>query len=181
MTKGKKNYKKLVKLAFMDKVKNTVILMKFLHAKGGINLVQEYFAEALPGYVLEYDRMGDAQRWVLRQLAKKTPHAFMKQVTEQAQKDTEFMTPRENFEILEDTKEQLAVSVKCEFLKQVLKEAKKYECDFDVREYYCKNACIPLLSKGYADIYMDLDIKLQDAGCIQTIRVDHEKLKGEDG
>ena len=178
MPKGK-NYKKLVKLAFIDKIKNTVFMMKFLDAKGGLNLVREYFADALPGYILKYDGLGDAQKWILRQLARNSPHAFMRQIGEKARKDGEYMAPRENFDIIEDTKEQISVSIKCDFIKNILKQSKRFECNFDARDYYCNNACIPLLLKVYDDLYLQMDIQLNENGCVQTMRVNQSKLRGE--
>lgn len=175
-----KNYKKMVKAAFEDKVNNTIMMMKFLHSKGGLELVREYFGEAIPSYLLEFAGLGDAQKWVLRQLAKTSPHAFMKQVGEKSRKEGQYMTPLENYEVLEDTKEQIRARIKCRLIKNLVKQGNKFQCDFDVRDYYCNNACIPLLSKAYSDICLNIKVDLNEDGCVQTVQVDKQALKGEE-
>ncbi len=57
------------------------------------------------------------------------------------------------------------------------KTAKKFGCAFDIREYYCQNACIPLLSKILSDIYLRLNIDLTKDGCIQIIEIDKSSFK----
>ncbi len=136
-----KNFKKIAKLAFEDKIKNIIFMMKFLDSKGGLEEVEEYFAQAIPSYVMEFEGIGDAKKWLLRQLAKSDPHGYMTKITDKVKKE--------------------------------------FQCDFDVRNYYCTNACIPILSKVYADIYLNIDVELNENGCTQTISVDELGLKGE--
>ncbi|MHA1143888.1 MAG: hypothetical protein ACTSRW_04055 [Candidatus Helarchaeota archaeon] len=178
MTKDK-NFKKIAKLAFEDKIKNIIFMMKFLDSKGGLEEVEEYFAQAIPSYVMEFEGIGDAKKWLLRQLAKSDPHGYMTKITDKVKKDSQFIIPLENYVMLEDVKDRISFQISCKFMKSMVKQGRKFQCDFDVRNYYCTNACIPILSKVYADIYLNIDVELNENGCTQTISVDELGLKGE--
>ena len=172
-----KNYKKMVKNAVDDKINNVVFLMKFLDSKGGSDLVKEYFSDALPTYIRDYEGSGDAKKWVLRQLLRSGHLNYMKKVLNEVQKGLEFLFPLENNKLLEESEEKCVTQIKCKYIKKLMKQAKKYECDFDIRDYYCNHACIPLISGGYSDIYLKIQVKLTDLGCIQTVKVDESTLK----
>ena len=178
MTKNK-NYKKMAKDCFRDKVDNTTLLMKFLHAKGGLDLVKEYYTDALPDYIHEYEGFGDAKMWVLRQVAKSGPRIYMKKVIDQGREDSEYMFPTENYEVIEISDKQIKSKLKCKYMKALVKKGKKYKCDFDIRDYYCNHACMPLLKKMHSHIYLDFQIELIDSGCIQTIQMDESVKKKE--
>ena len=171
-----KNYKKLTKDALLDKAANTVMLMKFLNSKGGVNLVQEYFSDSIPNYILEFAGLGDAAKWILRQLARKSPNGFMNKVLNKSRDDGEYLAPLDSFETIENNKNHIITKINCLYLKKLRKKGKQYKCNFDMKEYYCKYACIPLLKKVHKDIYLNIDIELLKNGCIQTISVDSTSL-----
>jgi len=170
--KKDKNYKKMSKDCFNDKVANTTLLMKYLDSKGGLDLVKEYYTDALPEYIKKYKGFGDAKKWVIRQIAKTGPHKYMKTVIDQAKKEGEYMSSIDDHEHIEESAEKIKTKIKCKYMKSLVKKAKKMECDFDIRDYYCNHACIPLLTLMHSDIYLNIEIELIDSGCIQTIRVD---------
>lgn len=173
-----KNYKKIVKGAFEDKANNIVFIMKFLDSKGGLNLVKEYFAEAVPNYILEYIGFGGAKKWVMRQWLKASPHGYLQKIGEEVKKDGDFL--KQNFELIEETKTRIVSKIDCKYMRKLVKTGKKFECDFDIREYYCKNACIPLLSKVLSDIYLRLNVELIPDGCIQTVEIDKSSFKKDE-
>ncbi len=171
-----KNYKRLAKNAAEDKVNNTIFIMKFLNSKGGLDLIREYFVEAIPSYVLDFAGPGGAKKWVMRQWARKGALGYMKKIMETFKEDAEFINPSENYEIVEESEEQIVTQLKCKYRKRLIKTGKKCQCDFDVQDYYCNHACIPLLTKLYADAYMKISVALTKEGCIQTVQVDHDSL-----
>ena len=173
-----KDYKKLVKQAYDDKVNNIIYLLKFLNSKGGSELIKEYFGEAIPNYVKKYDAPGDAKRWIYRQWLKRDPVGNMKKVVDVIREGSEFYIPPKNFNTLEDEGNQLVSEIKCKYLKNLIKRAKKFGCEFDMRENYCKNACIPILTVLYSELYLDLSVELTKNGCKQTVVIS-ESLLGD--
>ncbi|MHA1301431.1 MAG: hypothetical protein ACTSO9_18570 [Candidatus Helarchaeota archaeon] len=167
-----KNYRKLAKKAYDDKVSNIIFVMKFLDSKGGLELVREYFAEAIPDYVLQYAGTGSAGKMILKQLLKRNPVANIKKIIEKVIDDSEFLIPKDNYEPLEIKEEEVISKIKCKYIRDLIKKGKKFKCDFDLREYYCNNACIPLLSKIYKDIFLNFDVEITKSGCIQRISID---------
>lgn len=179
MTK-KKNYKKFHKNAFEDKINNVVLTMKFLNSKGGVELVEDFFGKFLPDQALEYEGTGDAKKWVLRQVLRAGHLGYMRRVLSEGQKAAEFIFPLDNYELLEESEEKSVTKVNCDYVKKLRKQGKKFECEFDIKDYYCNHACIPLLLRSYKDIYLDLDVELIDTGCIQTIKVDESTFKKDE-
>lgn len=173
-----KNYKKIAKYAFQDKVNNVVLLMKFLDSIGGQEMVRNYFAEALPKYILEFEGFGGTKKWVVRQWLKASPQGFIHKVLDQIKADGEFL--QEKFELLEDTKDRIVVKINCKYMRSLAKKSKKYECDFFSRDYYCQNACIPLLTQVTSDIYLGLTVELTKDGCIQTIAFDKSAFEKDE-
>ena len=167
-----KNYKKIAKGAAEDKVNNIVFIMKFLNSKGGLDLVREYFAESVPDYIIEYASPGGATKWVMRQWLKRGSHSYLKKIVSTMMEDGQLINPPENYEIIEDKNEQTVLKLKCNYRKRLVKTGKKLKCNFDIQEYYCNHACIPILSRIYADIYCKVKVDLTDEGCIQTIQID---------
>ncbi|NVM56041.1 MAG: hypothetical protein HWN66_20250 [Candidatus Helarchaeota archaeon] len=173
-----KNYKKMVKGAFEDKANNIVFIMKFLDSKGGLNLVKEYFAEAVPNYILEFIGFGGAKKWIMRQWLKASPHGYLQKIGEEVKSDADFL--KQNFELIEDAKTRIVSKIDCKYMRKLVKTGKKFGCEFDVREYYCQNACIPLLSKVLSDIYLRLNVELTQDGCIQIIEVDKSSFQKDE-
>lgn len=180
MPKDKKDYKKLVKAAFDDKVSNVVYLLKFLDSKGGPELIREYYAEAIPNFFKKYSSPGETVKKLYRFWLKRNPVNNLKKVIDSIREGSEFYLPPENFKISqEDEGNEIVSTIKCKYLKNITKQAKKYQCDFDTREYYCKQACIPLLTVLYSEFYLDLSIELTKQGCIQKVRINKELLDKE--
>jgi len=175
-----KNYKRIAKNAAKDKVSNIIFIMKFLNSKGGLELMREYFAEAIPRYVLDAEGVGGAKKWVMRQWAKRSAHGYMTKILETFKEDAELINPSENYELLEDSETKIVNKLKCNYRTRLIKAGKKYNCDFDVQEYYCNHACIPILSQIYADLYLIIDVELTKDGCIQTIQLDEAALSKVD-
>jgi len=173
-----KNYKKIAKVAFEDKVNNILFIMKFLDSQGGLELIREYFTDAIPNYVLTFIGFGGAKKWVMRQWLKANPHGYMQKIIEKIKSDGEFL--KQNFKTLEDSKDRIVSQIDCRYMRSLVKTGKKFECDFDIREYYCNNACIPLLSKILRDLYLRLSVELTNDGCLQTIEIDKSLLKKEE-
>jgi len=172
------NYKEIANNSFEDKVNNIVFIMKFLDERGGLNLVKEYFANAVPTYIIEFEGFGGAKKWVIRQWIRANPHGFLQKIGEQVKKDSGFL--KQKFELIEDTKDCMVSKVNCKYMRSLVKKGKKYKCDFDMREYYCQNACIPLLSKIVSDIYLTFNAELTPDGCIQTIKMDKSALSKDE-
>lgn len=179
MTK-EKNYKRIAKKAAEDKVNNLIFIMKFLNNKGGLSFIEEYFAEAIPNYVIEFEGVGGAKKWVMRQWIKRSPHDFMQKMSQTLVEDGEIINPAENYELLEDNEENIVSKLKCNLRKNLIKTAKKYQCDFDVQDYYCNHACIPILIKVCSDIYLKITVELTKDGCIQTLQIDKSSLSKDD-
>lgn len=177
MTK-EKNYKNIAKSAFKDKVNNILFILKFLDAKGGLELIREYFTDAIPAYILEHEGFGGAKKWMLRQLLRTTPHGYMQKILDQVIQDGAFLN--QNFKIIENTKEQITSEIDCKYMRALVKQGRKYDCNFDIREYYCQNACIPLLKKLLADVYLNLKVELIKNGCVQTLKIDTTSFKKDE-
>ena len=112
-----KNYKKMIKSAVDDKINNLVLLIKFLNSKGGSNLVKEYFSDALPTYIMEYEGSGDAKKWIMRQLLRSGHLSYMSKVLKEGKKGLEFLIPLENYKTLEESEEKCVTQVKCKLIK----------------------------------------------------------------
>ena len=171
-----KNYKKLGKKAIEDKVSNIIFIMKFLDSTGGLELVRKYFADAIPSYLIEYAGTGKAGKLIFKQLLKRNPSGNIKRVVEQVKSDNEFLIPLDDYEPLEIIDNQVISKINCSYIKKLIKQGKKFHCDFNLRDYYCKNACIPLLSRLYSDIFLKLNAELTKNGCIQRIEIDESLL-----
>ncbi len=170
-----KNYKSIANGAFEDKVNNIVFILKFLDSKGGLSLVKEYFTDAVPNYILQFVGFGGATKWVLRQILRTTPHVYLQKIVDRVKSDGDFL--KQDFELKEDSKNRIVSQLNCRYMRALVKKGKKFKCDFDIREYYCQNACIPLLSKVMADVYLTLDAELTPKGCIQTITIDKSSFE----
>ncbi len=180
MTKDKKDYKKLLKAAFDDKVNHVVYLLKFLDSKGGPDLIREYYAEAIPNFVKKYSAPGETIKKLYKFWLRRNPVDNLKKVIDSIREGSEFYLPLENFRISqEDEGNELVSDIKCKYLKNITKQAKKFQCNFDTREYYCKNACIPLLNILYSELFLDLRVELTKKGCIQKVRINLELLNKE--
>lgn len=177
MPKDKKDYKKLAKAAFDDKVSNVVYLLKFLDLKGGPELIREYYAEAIPNFIMKYSAPGETAKKLFRFWLKRNPVDNLKKIIDTIREGSEFYLPPENFKISqEDEGKEIVSTIKCKYLKNITKQAKKFQCDFDIREYYCKQACIPLLTVLYSEFYLDFSVELTKKGCIQKVKINRGLL-----
>ncbi len=167
-----KNYKRLLKNAVEDKINNIVFIMKFLNSKGGVELVEDYFANAIPSYVLEFGGVGGAKKWIMRQWLKRSARGYMEKIANTILEDSEWINPPENYEWIEDDENQMVLKLKCNYRKRLIKAGKKFKCEFDIRDYYCNHACIPILIKIYSDLYLKINVTLTKEGCLQSIEVD---------
>ncbi|MHA1381039.1 MAG: hypothetical protein ACTSRG_21945 [Candidatus Helarchaeota archaeon] len=148
--------------------------MKFLDSKGGLDLVKEYFAEAIPNYLLKYEGTGGAKKFIAKQWFKRNPSGYLHMIIDKLREDCEFLSQKH--EIIEDRGEQLVSKIDCKYLRKLIRKGKTYGCEFDLRDYYCKNTCIPLLSKLLNDAYIKINVELIKNGCIQTITADKSIL-----
>ena len=128
----------MAKNALDDKVSNMIFIMKFLDEKGGLELVREYFTEAIPKYLLEFSGSGKAAKAIARQWLKRSPSGYLNMVLNKLREDADFLSQK--FENIEDKGHIQVAKVDCKYIRKLVKGGKTYGCDFDIREYYCKNA-----------------------------------------
>ena len=82
--------------------------------------------------------------------------------------------------VVEDNEQQIVTKLKCNYRKRLRKAAKQFHCDFYTDDYYCNNACIPILTKAHADIYLKFDVELTKDGCLQTVQIDRSAFSKDE-
>ncbi|MHA1270981.1 MAG: hypothetical protein ACTSPY_14400 [Candidatus Helarchaeota archaeon] len=179
MTKDK-NYKRFYKKSLEDKIRNIIYIMKFLNSIGGVDQVRKFFGELVPNELLQHEGPGDAKKWILKQMFKTSPTGTLQKLFSTVLSDNEWLIPLDCYETLEEGKELIKTKISCKYLKSLKKLAKKYKCDFDIQEYYCKNACNPLLKTVYSDVFIDFNVEFLDDGCIQTIKINKAAIQKKD-
>jgi len=166
-----KDLKKLLKSSVDDKLKNTIMMLIYLRKTMGPNGVREYYGKAIPEYLLVYEGLGGGKRMMIKAWKKTNPSGYMKKITEGLIEDLSFLVPPENYEIQVDTKKELRTKVNCDFIRALEKSGKKFKVDFDVRDCYCNEACTPMLTKVFEDLYLQLEVELMKEGCIRKVMI----------
>ena len=83
MMSKEKNYKEIANNAFKDKVNNIVFIMKFLNDRGGLELVREYFTDAVSSYIIKFEGFGGAKKWIIRQWIRASSKGYLNKILEQ--------------------------------------------------------------------------------------------------
>jgi len=170
MTK-EKDLKRLLNISVEDKLKNTIMMLIYLRKKDGAAAIRDYYGNAIPEYLLEYEGLGAGKRMMAKTWLKTSPHSYLKKIMEGIKEDQEFIVPLEKYEILKDSKKEISTKIDCDFIRALEKSRIKFKCDFDMRECYCKEACTPMMKRILENFFLQAEVTLTETGCIRTVSV----------
>ncbi|MBD3230399.1 MAG: hypothetical protein GF329_19625 [Candidatus Lokiarchaeota archaeon] len=164
-------FKKLWKSAMIDDYKNIIMLLRYLYETGGTEKVREYYKDYVPNYLIDYQGLGKGKLMMIKAWKKSSSSGYMHKICDNIIKER-LCWYHDDYEILEDDKNKLVYKINCDFIKSMKKHSKKFNCDFDIREVFCENACIPLLKQLFKTFLLNLEIETTNAGCIQKTMID---------
>jgi hypothetical protein len=171
-----KDFKRLFTISLEDKLKNTLMMLIYLKRKDGAAAIRDYYGNAIPEYLLDYEGLGAGKRMMIKTWLKTNPHGYMKKIFDGIKEDQEFMVPLEKYKILKDTKKEISVEINCNFIRALEKSGKKFKCDFDLRECYCKDACTPMMKKVFENFFLQAEVTFTETGCIRTVLIPDETV-----
>ena len=170
MTK-EKDLKRLFNLSLEDKLKNTIMMLIYLRKNGGAAAVRDYYGNAIPEYLLDYEGLGAGKRMMVKTWLKTSPHGYLKKITEGIKEDQAFMVPLEKYQMLNESKREIRTKIDCDFIRALEKSGKKFKCDFNVRDCYCKEACTPMMQKIFENFFLQSEVQYTETGCIRIVLV----------
>ncbi len=169
-----KDLKRLFKNSFEDKLKNTIMMLLYLREKDGENGVRQYYGQAIPKYLFEYEGFGGAKLLMAKAYLRTNPHGYLKKITDDIIKSQEFIIPLEKYTIIQETKKEIITKIDCDFIRALDKGSKKFKCTFNMRDCYCKEACIPMMTRVFENFFLTLEVELLKEGCIRKVLVPNE-------
>jgi hypothetical protein len=169
-----KDLKRLFKNSFEDKLKNTIMMLMYLKDKAGETGVREYCGKAIPKYLFDYEGLGGAKLLLAKAWLKTNPHGYLKKITDDIIKSQEFIIPLEKYTIIQESKKELITKIDCDFIRALEKSSKKFKCAFNMRDCYCNEACIPMMTKVFENFFLKLEVELIKEGCVRKVLVPNE-------
>lgn len=165
-----KLFKNLWKSAMVDDYKNIIMFLRYLYDEGGVEKIRNYYENHIPNYLIDYEGLGKSKLLMMRAWKKSNPNGYMHKICDSII-DERFCWYQDDYEIIEETKNNLSIKINCKFIKSMKKHAKKFKCDFDIREVFCQNGCIPMLKKLFNNFLLNLEIEPTEHGCIQNASI----------